>query len=98
MSEEEVWTTPVLHTITEGIIVQRPEGQAAPPEMGEHGSVSVGRDRVFGVPVLCIALHHPDGETMIGTFDFDAVRKLTDRANQQIHLAWGPGAMAETKQ
>lgn len=78
----DVFTAPVLHTISRGIIVQTPIGEAAPPAIGEYGGVSVGAGYVPGAgAVVHVAVHQRDGTTVMFTLGRPALEEFAIAMN-----------------
>lgn len=63
--DADIFSAPIMRTVPSGVIVQRPFGEAAAPEVGPTGGFSVGACHLEGAgPVVNIAIHHPDGQTV----------------------------------
>ncbi len=61
----DTFSAPVLHTISEGVIVKRPIGHASPPQIGPSGGVSIGTEYLpIAGAVVHVAVHDPDGTTL----------------------------------
>jgi hypothetical protein len=95
-----IFACPVMETITEGFLVKRPEGEASPPAMGEGGSVSVGAQRMAdGGTVMFLALHHPDGTTLITAMGRVGYVSLATAMNDMSRrIAAGEFERSEAKQ
>lgn len=73
MADRDIFSAPIMHTVPSGVIVQRPEGALQGAQVGDHGGFSIGADHMATVgPVVHVAIHHPDGETMLMTLGFQA--------------------------
>lgn len=75
MNEQEFDRAKVaaLKTIASGVSVRPPAWEATPPTVGPHGGVSLGPSHLPGVgPVMNIALHSPDGATIVCTMGAQA--------------------------
>jgi hypothetical protein len=71
-----------MHTICEGFVVKRPEAELVAPTIGEHGGVSFGASHLADVgPVFHVALHHPDGTTLIATFGMPGFATMAHEMN-----------------
>jgi hypothetical protein len=71
------WAFPVMTTIASGVLVKVPEGEAAPPDTGPHGGVSVGASHLVGVgPVIHLAIHKGDGSSVLAILGAHAFAEL----------------------
>lgn len=88
MSEGDTFSAPIMHTVPSGVIVQRPEGAAQHAHVGPHGGFSIGADHMTNVgAVVHVAIHHPDGETILMTLGapaYNAFAKLFNAAGDAI--------------
>ncbi|CAM8631686.1 hypothetical protein [Sphingobium cupriresistens] len=88
MADKDIFSAPIMHTVPNGVIVQRPQGAAQPAQVGPHGGFSIGAEHMQTVgPVVHVAIHHPDGETMLmtlGPVAFNAFAKLFNAAGDAI--------------
>lgn len=83
MSAREDTMIPVLQTFSGGMTVRAPDAEAAPPEVGPHGGISIGPSYMDGVgPVLCIAFHDPNGNTIMATLGAQAFAQFGGMFNQ----------------
>lgn len=77
MKEGDIIHAPVMETIPQGVVVKRPDGEAAPPVVGPNGGVSVGPAYLSGVgAVIHVAVHHPDGSTLVATMGREGFTKF----------------------
>lgn len=88
MADRNIFSAPIMRTVPSGVIVQRPERAAQPAHIGPHGGFSIGADHMANVgAVVHVAIHHPDGETMLMTLGapaFNAFAKLFNAAGDAI--------------
>jgi len=88
MADRYIFSAPIMHTVPSGVIVQRPEGAAQPAQVGKHGGFSIGAEHMPSVgAVVHVAIHHPDGETMLmtlGASAFNSFAKLFNAAGDAI--------------
>lgn len=75
----DIITAPLLKTLTAGVMVQKPFGQAAPPNVGPFGGISIGPGHVPGAgPVLHLCIHTGECETLLATIGAAAVPAFVD--------------------
>lgn len=66
---DETVIQPMMETLRETFIVKRPDAEMAPPQIGEHGGLSLGAHHIKGPgAVMSIAVHHIDGTTLMASF------------------------------
>lgn len=75
----DIITAPMLKTLTAGVLVQKPFGQAAPPSVGPFGGISIGPGHVpTAGPVLHLCIHTGERETLLATIGTAAIPALVD--------------------
>lgn len=66
-----------MATVAEGLLVRRPSGECLPATVGPHGGISVGPAHLPGVgPVIHVAIHSGQGETLVCTMGAQAFAQL----------------------
>jgi hypothetical protein len=84
-SEGVLMHHPHTHAITDGLVVKCPEPASMGPPMGPWGSLTLGAGHLPGAgPVIYLGLHHPNGETLIGTLGLDAYREFGFGMNEVV--------------
>jgi hypothetical protein len=84
-AQREFTVAPTMETLKQPFVVKRPDAELAPPQIGEHGGMSLGAHHMPDVgAVMSVALHHPDGTTLISTFGWDGYAEFCDAMN-----SWG---------
>lgn len=79
---DDIITAPLMQTVGKGVVVKRPEGEACPPEVGENGGFSVGAGHMPGVgPVIYVAVHSGERETLLMALGIDGFRELATLMN-----------------
>lgn len=88
MADRDFFTAPIMRTVSSGVIVQRPQGAAQPAQIGANGGFSIGAEHMASVgPVVHVAIHHPDGETILMTLGapaFNAFARLFNAVGDAI--------------
>lgn len=88
MAESDIYTAPIMHTFPSGVLVQRPEVVAQPAKVGKHGGFSIGAEHLPSVgPVVHVAVHHPEGETLLmtmGVVAYNAFARMFNEAGDAI--------------
>lgn len=88
LDSDEVFATPVMQTLPRGFVVRAPQAEAARAEVGPLGGVSVGPCHLPGHgPVVILALHSEDGQTLLATMGeagFMALAGLLSNAGARI--------------
>ena len=88
MADQDIFTAPVMRTVPSGVIVKRPDGELQPAQVGENGGFSIGAAHMPSVgAVVHVAIHHPDGDTLIMTMGltaFNAFARLFNGAADAI--------------
>lgn len=82
---DETVIQPMMQTLRETVIVKKPDAEMAPPQIGRYGGLSLGAHHIKGPgAVMSIALHHPDGTTLLGSIGHAGYCELAHAFN-----AWG---------
>jgi hypothetical protein len=72
----------MMQTLTAPFLVKKPEAELEPPKIGKNGGMSLGAHHVEGVgAVMSIAIHHPDGTTLVATFGWEGYAEFCHSMN-----------------